>query len=58
MDEIADIIATALRATKAALTPSGISQARFVIDDKIGSACRERCLDLLTRFPLYPQIEL
>jgi glycine hydroxymethyltransferase len=58
MDEIADIITTALRATSAAPTSSGVSQARFVIDDKIGAACRERCVELLTTFPLYPQIQL
>jgi glycine hydroxymethyltransferase len=58
MDEIADIITTALRATTADATPSGISQARYVLDDRVAAACRKRCGDLLDRFPLYAQVEL
>ena len=58
MDEIADIITTALRATTAASAPSGLSQARYVLDDGVAAACRTRCADILGRFPLYPHVQL
>jgi glycine hydroxymethyltransferase len=58
MDEIADIITTALRATTAASAPSGLSQARYILDDRVAAACRKRCADILGRFPLYPQVQL
>jgi glycine hydroxymethyltransferase len=58
MDEIADIIATALRSTVAASTSSGVSKARFVLEEKTRDACRERCADVLGPFPLYPGVQL
>jgi glycine hydroxymethyltransferase len=58
MDEIADIITSALRATTAASGPSGLSQARYVFDDRVAAACRSRCADILDRFPLYPDVQL
>ena len=58
MDEIADIITTALRATTAAPAPSGLSRARYIIDDRVAAACRSRCADILARFPLYPHVQL
>ena len=58
MDEIADIITTALRATTAASGPSGLSQARYVLDDRVAAACRSRCADILGQFPLYPDVQL
>ena len=58
MDEIADIITTALRATTAASAPSGLSQARYILDDRVAAACRNRCADILGRFPLYPHVQL
>jgi len=58
MDEIADIIMTALRATTAASTPTGPSHARYILDDHVAADCRERSAELLSRFPLYPLINL
>ena len=58
MDEIADIITTALRATTAASAPSGVSQARYVLDERVAATCRNRCADILGRFPLYPYVQL
>ena len=58
MDEIADIITTALRATTAAPAPSGLSQARYILDSRVAAACRNRCADILGRFPLYPHVQL
>jgi len=58
MDEIADVITTALRATEAATTASGPSQARYALDDGVAAACRRRCAELLAAFPLYPHVQL
>jgi glycine hydroxymethyltransferase len=55
MDEVADVIITALRATSPAAAGS---KAKYVIDPAVASACRSRCADLLARHPLYPGIEL
>ncbi|MCW2934810.1 MAG: Glycine hydroxymethyltransferase [Actinomycetia bacterium] len=55
MDEVADIIATALRATT---TATATAKAKYVIDPAVASACRSRCTDLLAKHPLYPGIEL
>lgn len=58
MDEVADIIASTLTATTAAAAPSGGSKARYQLDAAVIDTGRERCGDLLSRFPLYPQIHL
>ncbi len=59
MDEVADIIATTLRATEAAPTQSGAaSKARAITADGVAEAGRARAGDLLARFPLYPSIDL
>jgi glycine hydroxymethyltransferase len=58
LDETADIIVTALRATTRASAPSGPSQARFDQPDAVADACRRRAAELLARFPLYPHIQL
>ena len=58
MDEVADVIATALRATTAASTSTGTSQARYVLDAGVGERCRARCAELLAAHPLYPQVQL
>jgi len=58
MDEIADIITTALRATTAASAPSGLSQAHYVLDDRVATTCRSRCADMLGRFPLYSDVKI
>jgi glycine hydroxymethyltransferase len=55
MDEVADVIVTALRAT----TPAAAgAKAKYVIDPAVATACRTRCADLLAKHPLYPGIEL
>ncbi|HVT71402.1 MAG TPA: serine hydroxymethyltransferase, partial [Trebonia sp.] len=55
MDEIADIIVTVLRA---AAPQSATARARYVLDERVAAASRQRCADLLARHPLYPGIEL
>jgi glycine hydroxymethyltransferase len=55
LDEIADICATALGATKPA---NGAAKAKYVLDAGVAADCRDRCADLLGRHPLYPGIEL
>jgi glycine hydroxymethyltransferase len=54
LDEVADIMATALAAT----TPQAGSKAKHQLDTSVAEACRARCADLLARHPLYPQIQL
>jgi len=58
IDETADIIVTALRATTPAAAPSGPSRARFEQPEAVTDECRQRAADLLARFPLYPTIQL
>jgi glycine hydroxymethyltransferase len=58
IDEAADIIVTALRATTPAPASSGPSLARFEQPSAVTDACRQRAADLLARFPLYPAIHL
>jgi len=55
LDEVADVIATALRATAPA---TATAQAKYVLDPAVAEACRQRCADLLARHPLYPEIAL
>ncbi len=53
--EVADIVVSALRAT----SPAGAAtRAKYEIDAKVIAACRARCVDLLARHPLYPEVEL
>jgi len=54
MDEIADVITTALRAT----TPAGTSRARYTLDETVAAGCRGRCAELLAGHPLYPGVEV
>jgi glycine hydroxymethyltransferase len=54
LDEVADIMATALAAT----TPQAGSKAKHQLDTSVAEACRARCADLLARHPLYPEIQL
>jgi glycine hydroxymethyltransferase len=58
MDEVAGIIARALGATKPASSSTGVSRARYMVDDQVAAECRDRCAGLLARFPLYPTVEL
>ena len=55
---MANIIHTTLAATALAHARSGPSQARYVLDSSRADAGRHRCAELLSRFPLYPQIQL
>ncbi|MBO0821053.1 MAG: glycine hydroxymethyltransferase [Nocardiopsaceae bacterium] len=55
LDEIADVISTALKATRPA---NETAKAKYVIDPDVAAASRERCAALLARYPLYPGIEL
>ena len=34
------------------------SQAKYVLDEGVRDSARDRVVDLLGRFPLYPEIEL
>ena len=55
LDEVADIMVKALRATAPA---TSTAKAKYDIDPLIAQACRARCADLLARHPLYPEIKL
>ena len=46
MDEIADIITAALRATEPAATAA---KAKYTLDDRVAAQSRARCADLLGR---------
>ena len=54
MDEVADIMATALQATQ----PSAESKARYDLPAEVAEQCRSRAADLLGRHPLYPSLDL
>jgi glycine hydroxymethyltransferase len=58
MDEVADIIVTALDATTPTQASNGPSKAKYTVIDGVADACRRRAGDLLARFPLYPAIDL
>jgi glycine hydroxymethyltransferase len=55
LDEVADVIVTALRATTPA---NATAKAKYDLDPATAAACRARCADLLSRHRLYPEIEL
>jgi glycine hydroxymethyltransferase len=55
LDEVADVIATTLRATTPA---NATAKAKYDLDAAIAEAGRARCADLLARHRLYPEIEL
>jgi glycine hydroxymethyltransferase len=55
MDEIAEIITVALRATAPAAAGA---RAKYTLDDRVAASSRERCAELLSRHPLYPGIQL
>ena len=57
-DEIADVIATVLRATEPVTMNAQRSKARYTLPGDVAAACRTRCADLLSRFPLYPELQL
>jgi glycine hydroxymethyltransferase len=55
LDEVADVISTALNATS---TASSTAKAKYDLSLEVAEACRSRCADLLARHPLYPEIQL
>jgi glycine hydroxymethyltransferase len=55
LDEVADVIVTALRATTPA---TSTAKAKYDLDPTVAETCRSRCADLLARHRLYPEIEL
>ena len=55
LDEVADVIVNALRATTPA---TSTAKAKYEIDPQIAQTCRGRCADLLVHHRLYPAIEL
>ena len=55
MDEIAEIITAALRATAPA---AASARAKYTLDHRVAASSRERCAELLSRHPLYPGIQL
>ena len=55
LDEVADVISTALEATTPA---SGKTKAKYNLSAQVAEACRSRCAELLSRHPLYPEIQL
>jgi glycine hydroxymethyltransferase len=63
MGEIADIITSVLRNTSCGTIAEGPnagkpSQVRFELDDAVAQRARGRAQDLLTQYPLYPQLDL
>lgn len=56
MDEIADIIVSALKNTEAEIVDGKVSPAKYKSNPEISSANQKRCSELLADFPLYPQI--
>ena len=55
LDEVADVIVAALRATAPA---NATAKAKYQLEPRTAEACRRRCADLLARHRLYPEIEL
>jgi glycine hydroxymethyltransferase len=58
MGEIASIVKQVLAATKPSAAAAGTKAARakFDLDEKVASAAQQRVLDLLGKFPLYPEL--
>ena len=54
MDEVADLMVTVFKNT----VPVGASKAKYVMTDGVADDVRGRCAELLSRFPLYPDIDL
>jgi glycine hydroxymethyltransferase len=55
LDEVADIISTALQATK---PENATTKAKYVLDGDVAERCRRRSAELLAAHKLYPEIEL
>ena len=59
LDEVADIITTVLRSTRAATTAAGSpSKARYHLPPDVGESSRQRCAAVLRDHPLYPTVQL
>ncbi len=56
MDEVADIIASVLKAAEPTQASNGPSLAKFALDPKVIEATRARCAELLSRHPLYASL--
>ncbi len=54
MDEVAELMVTVFKNT----APLGTSKAKYAITNGIADDVRSRCASLLSRFPLYPTIDL
>ncbi|MFL6205924.1 MAG: glycine hydroxymethyltransferase [Acidimicrobiales bacterium] len=58
-DEVADIITTVLRSTRAATTAAGSpSTARYHLPPDVRQSSRQRCAEVLRDHPLYPTVQL
>ncbi len=58
MAEIANLIASALTSARPSTTDSGVSKARYELPTSVRTAVHARAGDLLSRFPLYPGLDL
>jgi glycine hydroxymethyltransferase len=61
MNELGEIIALVLKNTKAAPNPkdpSKLSKTKYFIDEKAESEALNRVEKLLSRFPVYPELDL
>jgi glycine hydroxymethyltransferase len=63
MEEIAEVVASVLRASSAGVVTSGPSKGKpslvqFRLEERIARTARSKVADLLTRHPLYPEIAL
>jgi glycine hydroxymethyltransferase len=59
MDEIADIFDYVVKHTKAGATDAGKpSKVKYIVGDDVKETARRRVSALLSRFPLYPSIDL
>jgi glycine hydroxymethyltransferase len=61
MEELGEIIAGVLKNTKATPNPkesAGLSKTKYIIDDKVRNEALRRVENLLSRFPVYPELNL
>ena len=63
MKEIASIIGTVLSNTRPAIVTKGknagkSSKAKYEISEEVAAAAKQRVRDLLSRFPVYPELDL
>jgi glycine hydroxymethyltransferase len=59
MDEVAGLIDRVLTAAESSTTSKGApSKAQHVLDEKIADEVSTRASDLLSGFPLYPEVDL